>query len=623
MGRSAAHCLQPGPRSRRPRLAVLTCALLLVAWAVLGAVAASPAHAAPATPRLGLTLQSPPSVAAGAYDSYLVRPDGTLWSFGGNIYGELGLGDLTPQAVPTQVGTDTDWAMVASSRGGEGLVMAIKQNGTLWAWGENESYYLGLPATLRLVPTQVGTDTDWANVAVGEEYAVALKSDGTLWAMGKNDWGQLGLGDTVARGTFTEVGTGTDWTTIACGLFHTVALKQDGSLWSWGYNQEGELGLGNVAGQNTPQPVGSAKDWAAIACGLNHTLAVKSGGTLWAWGNNGDGDIGQGDSGGMYTSPVQVGTGSDWVAVAGGAAHSIGLKANGTLWGWGDNSYGALGVGLQSHEFGKTWTGTPAQIDSGTDWATVAAGTTYTLAAKNDGSFVAWGDNLYGQIGVGYLLDRCTPTQVGTDAGWTSVAAGDERAVATRDDGTLWAWQAGSRTPAQVGSARDWAHVWVGLHYSVARKNDGSLWSWGDYNNAGELGVGDTLAHETPTQVGTDTDWNIVSCGTAPVADDAFTSDDTGHTLAVKDNGTLWAWGSNTNGELGLGTADTSAHATPVQVGTGTDWVWAAAGAHCSFAITLDGSLYAWGKNTNGRLGLGDTADRATPTLVGTGWKMV
>ncbi len=375
--------------------------------------------------------------------------------------------------------------------------------------------------------------------------------------------------------------------------------------------------------RTTPQPVGSAKDWASVACGTNHTLAVKSGGTLWAWGWNFFGAIGQGDSGNSYSSPVQVGSATDWVAAAGGVWHSIGLKVDGTLWGWGDNGYGALGVGLQNHEIGKTFTPTPTQIDAATDWTTVAAGSLHTLAAKNDGSFLAWGDNGYGQIGVGYPLMRSTPTQIGSDPGWTSVAAGNEQAAATRDDGTLWSWRALSRTPAQVGAARDWAHVFSGRQYFVGLKSDGTLWSWGSANSSGELGVGDTDPHEGPAQIGTDDQWTAVACGSAVLTDGESAEDATSHTVALKADGSLWAWGSNTDGELGRGTADASPHATPKQVGSDTDWTWIAAGAHCTYAIKQTGSLYAWGKNTDGRLGLGDTTSRSTPTLVGTGWTAV
>ncbi|MGD0998010.1 MAG: hypothetical protein ABR941_06790, partial [Thermoleophilia bacterium] len=576
------------------------------------------------------------SVAGGARDSYIVRPDGSLWSFGGNIYGELGIGNLAPSFVPAPVG-GADWSMVASGRGGH-VVMAIKTDGTLWAWGNADLGPL-LSTSSFDAPAQVGTDSDWASVAVGEEFAIAIKTDGTLWAWGVNDKGQLGTGSTTASpSSFTQIGTD-KWTQAACGFDSTVAIRQDGSLWSWGDNNLGQLGLGthDNNAHATPTQVGTANDWATIGCGWYFTLAVKTDGTLWAWGENDDGQIGQGGQSGEYggtpefDSPVRVGADSDWSttvgSLGGGSWHSVALKQDGTLWGWGSNGYGALGVGLQSHEFGQTDTTTPTQIDASTDWQAVTAGDTFTLAEKQDGSYVAWGDNQFGQIGVGYPLERCTPTQIGSDPGWTSVATGYWNTIAARSDGTLWNWYANSRTPAQVGSARDWATAFAGNRYFLALKADGTLWSWSDSdgNSYGELGLGDTAPHETPTQVGTATDWTTVTCGDNVLADGEMAQDDSGHTVALRSDGTLWAWGSNTNGELGLGTADNSPHATPTQVGAGTDWQAIAAGPHCTFAIKTNGTLWAWGKNTDGRLGLGDTVDRDLPTQVGAdrNWKTV
>ena len=613
-------------------LAFLAIAALAVAGATASAAGAASAAISgslgPAAPHLqALAAGGPLSVAGGALDSYVVEPDGTLWSFGGNVYGELGSGDVTPHSVPTQVGTDSDWSQVATGPSGS-LVVAIKQNGTLWQWGDNEQYYLGNSPTLTLVPTEVGTDTDWTHVAVGHDYVIALKSAGTLWAMGDGDYGVLGLGDDSAALTFQQVGSDTDWASVACGMYHTAAIKQNGTLWTWGHNDCGQLGYSTspAVEWDVPRQVGSATDWLSVACGSSHTLAITGAGALWAWGDNYAGQIGQGDAANLggtvrYGAPVRVGADSDWVMADGGEWHSIALKSNGTLWGWGDNGYGQLGVGLQSHIIGQSDTTTPTQIDPGTDWSTVTCGALFSLAAKAaDGSFFAWGDNGYGQIGVGYPLARCTPAQIGSDPGWTSVATADRNAIATRSDGTLWNWYGFSRTPAQLGTARDWQAAFAADRYFFALKTDGTLWSWGgaDGNSAGELGLGDTDARDTPTQVGTAGDWTTVACSSAGFG--------VGHTLALKADGSLWAWGSNTNGELGLSAKDSNSHATPARVGTATDWRSIIAGPHCSFAIKTDGTLWAWGRDSDGRIGLGsDTSDRSVPTQVGTDndWKMV
>jgi hypothetical protein len=156
-----------------------------------------------------------------------------------------------------------------------------------------------------------------SGIAAGSNYSLALKRDGTLWAWGYNGSGQLGLGDYNSRATPTQVGTSTDWIAIAAGYSHSLALKRDGTLWAWGYNGLGQLGLGDYTSRNIPTQVGTSTDWIAIAAGASHSLAIKRDGTLWAWGYNGYGQLGLGDTTNRLT-PTQVGTSTDWIAIAAG-----------------------------------------------------------------------------------------------------------------------------------------------------------------------------------------------------------------------------------------------------------------------------------------------------------------
>jgi len=423
----------------------------------------------------------------------------------------------------------------------------------------------------------------------------------------------------------TQVGSGTDWAAVACGFYFTVAIKQDGSLWAWGRNDVGQLGLGNTDQKTVPTEVNGTHVWSAIACGSYHALAVTETGTLWAWGANSEGELGLGDQADRQV-PTQVGTGNDWVTAAAGDVHSAAIKADGSLWAWGYNGYGELGIVGDRPDVANPFIHpAPVQIGSETDWATVACGSGFTLAVRQDDSFVAWGDNTYGQIGVGYPLARCVPTQVGSVGGWTEVSVNVGYGLGIRDDGSLWGWgdgplaqvQAGPfRAPVPVGGATDWKSVAAGTSFAAALKTDGSLWAWGS-NDHGELGLGDTDARDTPTQVGSDIDWTAVSCG-----GDLVDGDD--HALALKSDGTLWAWGDNTYGQLGLGDAAVGTdQLAPTQVEAGTHWQAIFAGDHCSYAIRDDGSLWAWGHNGDGQLGLNDKVDRHVPTQVGSGtdWK--
>ena len=334
--------------------------------------------------------------AAGGSSSVAIQPDGTLWAWGGNQYGQLGLGDLDNRAVPTQVGADSDWAVASAGAGIH--VLAIKTDGTLWAWGFNARGGLGVGDTVdRLVPTQVGSDSDWAEVSVGNAgHSLAIKTDGTLWGWGYNQKGQVGNSSTTNRLTPVRIGTGTDWAGVAAGMWFSLGVKADGSLWAWGYNYYGQLGVGSTYNKYAPTRVGSGTAWVSVAAGGYHTVATQADGSLWAWGYNGTGQLGLGDHT-TRTTPVRVGTATSWDAVSAGSMYTMATRVDGTLWGWGQNWYGQLGIGdVNVRELTA-----PRQVGAEVTWVSVSAGHGHTLALQEDGTLWAWGQNVVGQLGLG------------------------------------------------------------------------------------------------------------------------------------------------------------------------------------------------------------------------------
>jgi hypothetical protein len=228
--------------------------------------------------------------------------------------------------------------------------VAIKTDGTLWAWGYNDFGELGIGTQDdSAVPVQVGTETDWASVATGENHTVALKSDNTLWSWGWNLYGQLGTGTFDNSNIPVRVGSDDDWVFAAAGSVHTIALKADGTLWAWGNNSAGQLGTGSSDAYCIPVQVGSDMDWAAVAAGQAHTIALKTDRTLWTWGNNGLGQLGTG-SWDASNSPAQVGSDADWVFIAGADNTTFAIKFDGSLWFWGINEAGMLGIGDWNEE---------------------------------------------------------------------------------------------------------------------------------------------------------------------------------------------------------------------------------------------------------------------------------
>jgi alpha-tubulin suppressor-like RCC1 family protein len=192
------------------------------------------------------------------------------------------------------LGDDTDWA---AAQCGQWYTVALTTDGSLWAWGYNSYGQLGLgDRDHRYTPSRVGTDTDWDAVRAGDDHTVALKDDGSLWAWGRNYDGQLGIGDTDSRSTPVQVGADADWAAVEAGRYHTVAVRTDGSLWAWGRNHYGQLGLGDMDERSTPVQVGTDTDWAAVETGYYHTMALKTDGSLWAWGDNWFGQLGDGSA---------------------------------------------------------------------------------------------------------------------------------------------------------------------------------------------------------------------------------------------------------------------------------------------------------------------------------------
>lgn len=359
---------------------------------------------------------------------------------------------------------------------------------------------------------------------------------------------------------------GSDKTTttpkVAAGGDFSLALKADGSLWGWGASSAGQLAQGEGVHSiyRSPIRIGTDSDWVDIATGNHLTLALKSDGTLWF--------AGTADSLGPFTYVLtRIGTDKDWSRVVAGANHVLALKSNGTLWAWGNNAYGQLGVGDNERRT------TPTQIGTDTDWIEIAAGEAHSFGIKSDHSLWAWGSNKWGQLGLGDTVDRNVPTR--------------------------------------VGGAVDWSTVSGGYRHSLAIKSDGSLWAWGS-NGLGQLGNG-ALAEDlgmsppvlTPTQIDDATSWSSVVAGRH-------------ESFGIGSDGTLWAWGFNQFADLGLGAQ--GLYTAPTQVGTDSTWVSVAHGtaieASHTVALKSDDSRWSWGDNGSGQLGVGDVAQRETPTKI-------
>lgn len=294
-------------------------------------------------------------VAAGYNHSLVVKSDGTVWACGSNQYGQLGIGssDNNSHSAPVQV---TGLTGVVAVAGGAYHSVALKSNGTVWAWGNNVSGQLGNNTTAdSSVPVQVKDFhgvvlSGVVAVAGGNTHSLALKVDGTVWAWGSGGNGELGNGNSGISANSSEavqVKGLSGVVGVAAGDSLSLAVTKDGKAWAWGWNREGQLGNGTIGDANSsslPVQVTGLSGVVGVAAGYYHGLAFKSDGTAWAWGLGGYGQLGNGTNAGS-TVPVQVTGLSDVVAMAGGVYHSLAVKSDGTVWDWGANFTNQLGDG--------------------------------------------------------------------------------------------------------------------------------------------------------------------------------------------------------------------------------------------------------------------------------------
>lgn len=363
-------------------------------------------------PAAGASAAQRSLIAAGDNHTLAIRKDGSLWVWGQNTNGQLGLDDTKDRHVPTRLGTDTNWVAVAA---GADHSLALKADGTLWAWGYNYYGELGLGNTNNtyvLTPAQV-IGTGWTAVTAGGHYSLGLKTDGTLYAWGRNEYGQFGTG-TFDNSPYpphpSPAPVGTGYLSVVAAFDHNLALNTDGYLYSCGLNNYGQLGLGSYGTTyvTTRERVGTG--YLFLSAGSDTSFALMADNSLWAWGINNYGQLGLGPSHTVFENPSpQAVIGANWKAASGGGeGFTLGLKTDGSLWAWGNNEYGELGQGYVDSLPHYS----PIPVGTAANWAAIAAGRKHCLAFKIDGSLWAWGDNSYGQLGLGDINSRYTPTKV-------------------------------------------------------------------------------------------------------------------------------------------------------------------------------------------------------------------
>jgi alpha-tubulin suppressor-like RCC1 family protein len=628
-----------------------------------------------------------------------IRRDGSLWTWGIDEYGEPRLGDPREVPVASRVGQATDWVWARSGW----VDLAIKSDGSLWQWrrgadGGDECEQ----AEVMLVPEQVGSDLGWAEGCAWGDSLFGLKKDGSLWAWGENRDCALGLGDETDRPEPSRVGEDADWKQL-CGC--SVALKLDGSLWGWGRNRFGQLGQHPSDGKTTypaPTKLDIPGEWSCASCDGRFVLAVRRDGSLWGWGDiglpprgpkeerlhleptlllagkglvavdghrscyaarSGDGGLwlweapprrrpfGEGPHRLPLPIPARLDDDGDWAQAGCGYRSHFGLKRDGSLWAWGENEGGQLGLGDAGFEPRL------AHQQGLPPCNQMASGSEHVLAIDEKGRLWAWGENRCGQLGLGDTSPRVEPVLVDDYSAWSWVSARGFLSAAIRADGTLWAWGrndtgqlgVGDRdvrvSPSLVAEGTSWTQVNIGS-LSGALAEDGSLWVWGDFYRPSPVqelrnlrlvprrlydekwlslsGGGGTLRALSAGG----TIWDVcrhrrlMRAGRLVRPEGEHLDQVTswagwvqatrgGGSLAIRSDGTLWAWGDNELGQLGLG--DVAPREEPTQVGCDSDWVEVKSASYATLALKADGSVWGWGTGVPGPM---DALPRLSPVPI-------
>lgn len=592
--------------------------------------------------------------------------DGSLWCWG--------LGDSLASAQLRRIDFSLDWREVSN---GDAHQCAIKMDGSLWCWGENFIGQLGDGTrSSRRLPNAVEPAQKWTvvttSVGVGQStryapppgivppvlvgmgtlgHTCAISNDAHLFCWGFNARGQLGSGTYNESLAPQEVSGGGAWRAVDAGTEHTCGIQVDGSLWCWGSNQVGQLGVESNADQVRPLRVSDDTTWTAVATGEAHTCASRRDGSIWCTGSNMSGQIG------ISRLPYQVEPHKVVSNVATVVATELAtcvIRHDVSLWCWGmlgtrverrpllgaeiefphpdtrpvpvrielpaDVELASLsiyfdGAGVSSpmalcllDQDGVIWcqdsTGsdpdaaTFSQVAGDKRWNRLVLGDRYSCGIQQSGGLFCWG----GDLSVGYpgfgRINGYQPQPMSSSLTWADVAVGRAHACATNAEFELWCWGqnfkgqlafdpytvSDAATPRRALPEYAWRTVTAGYDHTCALTRDDSLWCWGS-NESGQLGVNaDVLYTSLPQQVGALNEWSYVNAGGAT-------------TCAIKRDTSLWCWG--VTGEAGRFT-----HLL-TRVGNETGWTSVVTRSAQTCATKANGDLYCWGENWFGQVGDG------------------
>ena len=563
----------------------------------------------------------------------ILKADGTVWSYGLNANGELGTGTKVDNDNLAQVKFGTN-AKIVEISAGENHVLALDENGIVWAWGNNNYYQLGNNVVSNSSePIKVDLAEKIVKISAGYNSSFAITESNNLVVWGLNTNGELGIGNYENRKLPTSVENIKNVLDVKAGKSHAILVTTDGFVYTTGNNSFGSL-TGTEYKRNIFEKVESLENVAFISAGEYHNLALTTSRKLYSWGYNVYGQLGI-NTVETINTPTQILNISGIMDISAGKSHSMILTKGGNVYATGLNSLGQLGNGTK--DYNKEF----KLLNTINDVNYITAGNTYSMFIKNDGSVWACGDYYHGLSTMRTSSNSVYPVQVGkqsfslkendvfvnientkqielnsqfefnvfkdnvsnSDYKYESlnndIAGVDDNGIVTgKNIGVTWIKVTENNTNdvqiciVRVGEKdnKNAPKTFAGNNYAITLKADGSIWSYG-YNSNGELGNSSLESSNIPKEINILKSYKDISVGNQ-------------YTLALRSDGTVWSFGDNSYGQLGLG--NKSSYTTPTLISSISDVSKISAGYNHAVALNKYGEVYVWGSNSNGQLGLGN-----------------
>ena len=575
-----------------------------------------------------------PQVATGDSHTVMLKTDGTVWSYGNNTYGQLGIDSYEGTDEPVKVIFPTGTKIVQIAAG-ENHSVALDSNGNVWTWGRNNYYQLGLWGWGNLAkPYNIGnTGSKVVKITAEGNLTVMLTEKGEVYTHGINADGEAGNGEYTTRVTYGKANNVNNIIDIAVGKSHVMLLRSDGTVYATGSNLYGQLGIGNKNTTKTNEYKKlSLKNIAYIEAGENSSSALTADGRVYVWGSNVYGQLGTNDKE-ERIEPSMVRNIANIREITMGRNHTVVRDGNGIIYAVGYNTEGQQGTGDTNNRTQYTRIGTIEEVID------IAAGNTYTVALKSNGKVYAWGDYNHGEIGKSSKTNSEYPVLVGNEESTinteeivvkkneTTSIIGNAKyefnlIKETKQDSSIFTYESLNEVKATIDeegiiTGKEVGTTWVkaknkdtgtesiaivrviegtsvvapkiegGDDFAIVQKADGTIWSFG-YNSDGQLGIGTKNSSLIPIQSNIIATYKDISVGS-------------NFALALRQDGTVWCFGDNTYGQLGVKGIENSTKL--IQIEGLEDIVAISAGEDYGIALDRFGTLYGWGANEKGQLG--------------------